>query len=132
MKRSGNRERNHPFRAVRLHGISGRPYFVSQSRRRVPFRFGPCSCQDPGPQDVPVATTVVSLLSNPGYGLLYILLFMVLALHIHHGIWSLLQTLGLSHPRYTHFISRMTTMVPLFFLIAASGIPLLLICGVKL
>ena len=85
-----------------------------------------------GPQDVPVATTVVSLLSNPGYGLLYILLFMVLALHIHHGIWSLLQTLGLSHPRYTHFISRMTTMVPLFFLIAASGIPLLLICGVKL
>ena len=84
-----------------------------------------------GPQDTPVAKTVITLLGNPGYGLLYIFSFTVLAVHIHHGIWSLLQTLGLSHPRYTLFIIRMTSIVPVYFLIVAGGIPLLLICGVK-
>jgi succinate dehydrogenase / fumarate reductase, cytochrome b subunit len=84
-----------------------------------------------GQQDVAVTRTVVTLLGNPGYGLFYIFSFAVLAIHIHHGIWSLLQTLGLCHPRYTLFTTRMTTIVPVFFLIVAGGIPLLLICGVK-
>jgi succinate dehydrogenase / fumarate reductase cytochrome b subunit len=84
-----------------------------------------------GPQDAPIARTVVTLLGNPGYGLLYIFSFTVLAIHLHHGIWSLLQTLGLSHPRYTLFVTRMTTIIPVFFLIVAGGIPLLLICGVE-
>jgi succinate dehydrogenase / fumarate reductase cytochrome b subunit len=85
-----------------------------------------------GPRDVPVAKTVITLLRSPGYGLLYIFSFTVLAMHIHHGIWSLLQSLGLSHPRFTVFIARMTTILPIFFLIVAGGIPLLLICGVDL
>lgn len=84
-----------------------------------------------GPQDLPVARMVVTLLGNPGYGLLYIFSFTVLALHLHHGIWSLLQTLGLSHLRYMLFVTRMTTIIPVFFLMVAGGIPLLLICGVK-
>ncbi len=84
-----------------------------------------------GPQDVPIAKTVITLLGSPGYGLLYIFSFSVVAIHIHHGIWSLLQTLGLSHPRYSSFIARMTTIVPIFFLIVAGGIPLLLIFGVE-
>ena len=71
------------------------------------------------------------MLSNPGYGLLYIFSFTVVAIHIHHGIWSLLQTLGLSHPRYMLFVTRMTTIVPIFFLIVAGGIPLLLIFEVE-
>ena len=83
-------------------------------------------------EDVPIAKTVVTLLGNPGYGLLYIFSFTVVAIHIHHGIWSLFQTLGLSHPRFMVFVARMTTMIPFFFLIVAGGIPLLLICGVKL
>ena len=83
------------------------------------------------PQDVPIARTVLTLLSNPGYGLLYIFSFTVVAIHIHHGIWSLLQTLGLSHPRYMLFVTRMTTIVPIFFLIVAGGIPLLLIFEVE-
>jgi len=84
-----------------------------------------------GQQDIPVAKTVVTLLGNPVYGLLYIVSFTVLAIHLHHGIWSLLQTLGLSHPRYTLFVTKMTTIIPVFFLIVAGGIPLLLICGVE-
>lgn len=84
------------------------------------------------PQKVPLAETVTTLLRVPGYGLLYLCFFLILALHIHHGFWSLLQTLGLSHPRYTRFITGMTTIAPVFFLLAAGGIPLLLMCGVRL
>jgi hypothetical protein len=29
------------------------------------------------------------------------------------------------------FVTKMTTIVPIFFLIVAGGIPLLLICGVE-
>lgn len=32
--------------------------------------------------------------------LVYILAMLALGLHMYHGIWSLLQTMGLSHPRY--------------------------------
>ena len=30
----------------------------------------------------------------------YILAMLCLGLHLHHGVWSMLQTLGLSHPRW--------------------------------
>ena len=31
----------------------------------------------------------------------YILAMLALGLHLYHGVWSMLQTLGLSHPRWT-------------------------------
>lgn len=84
------------------------------------------------PQETPIATTVVTLLQIPGYGLFYILSFAVVAMHLHHGFWSLFQTLGLSHPRFMLLTARLTFIIPLFFLMVAGGIPLLLICGVQL
>lgn len=82
-----------------------------------------------GRPEAPISQTVVTLLGHPGYGLLYIFFFLVLALHLHHGFWSLFQTLGLSHPRYMLLTTRLTTIVPIFFLIVAGGLPLLFICG---
>ena len=32
---------------------------------------------------------------------LYVVAMVFLGLHLHHGAWSMLQTLGLAHPRYT-------------------------------
>ena len=32
--------------------------------------------------------------------LFYIVAMVLLGLHLYHGVWSMLQTLGLSHPRY--------------------------------
>jgi succinate dehydrogenase / fumarate reductase cytochrome b subunit len=39
--------------------------------------------------------------------ILYILATLALALHLFHGGWSMLQTLGLNHPRY----NRLRNMV---------------------
>ena len=39
---------------------------------------------------------------NPLVSGFYILAMLALGLHLYHGAWSFMQTLGLSHPRYNH------------------------------
>jgi succinate dehydrogenase / fumarate reductase cytochrome b subunit len=81
-------------------------------------------------QEASLSHIVVTMLRNPLYGLIHVVFFMVLSLHIHHGFWSLFQTLGLTSPRFTGCIAGLTVIVPLCFLCIASGIPLLLIFGI--
>lgn len=38
---------------------------------------------------------------NPWVSAFYAIAMLALGLHMYHGFWSLLQTLGLSHPRWT-------------------------------
>jgi len=38
--------------------------------------------------------------TNPYASAFYILAMLALGLHMYHGVWSMLQTLGLSHPRW--------------------------------
>jgi len=56
----------------------------------------------------------------------YILAMLALGLHMYHGVWSLLQTVGLSHPRYDRlryafaaFITAVVVLGNLSFPIAA-------------
>lgn len=77
----------------------------------------------------PISVTVQELLGGFFYGLFYITSFMVLALHLNHGFWSMLQTFGFNHPRYNTFISKLTYILPIFFLVMFSGIPLYFMTG---
>ena len=47
-----------------------------------------------------ISDFVTRILTNPAYTLLYLIGLSMLLLHISHGFWSLLQTLGISHPKY--------------------------------
>lgn len=47
-----------------------------------------------------IADFVTQVLNNPGYTLIYTVGLSLMLLHISHGFWSLLQTLGISHPKY--------------------------------
>jgi succinate dehydrogenase cytochrome b subunit len=47
-----------------------------------------------------VYRNVVIGFQNPFASAFYILAMVVLGLHMYHGFWSMLQTLGLSHPRW--------------------------------
>lgn len=49
---------------------------------------------------VTISDYVTKVLTNPAYTLLYLVGLSMLLLHISHGFWSLLQTLGISHPKY--------------------------------
>ncbi len=79
--------------------------------------------------DVPISVTVKELLGSFFYGLFYIASFVALAIHLSHGFWSMLQTFGLNHPRYDYAISKLTLIIPLFFLILFAGIPLYFMTG---
>lgn len=46
-----------------------------------------------------VYANVVSGFSIPWVAGIYVVAQVLLALHLHHGIWSMLQSLGASHPR---------------------------------
>jgi len=41
---------------------------------------------------------------QPAAAVFYIIANIMLATHLYHGVWSLFQTLGVNHPRYTPWI----------------------------
>jgi succinate dehydrogenase cytochrome b subunit len=72
-----------------------------------------------------IGLTISYLFSSSAVITFYITAFIVLAIHISHGFWSMLQTFGVNHPRYNKLISCLTYIVPVFFLFLFSAIPLL-------
>ncbi len=76
-----------------------------------------------------IAHTVSTMFSSFVLSMFYIVAFVVLALHISHGLWSMLQTFGVNHPRYTWIIHKITYAVPLFFLLLFGAIPFLFLFG---
>ncbi|MEN8198933.1 MAG: succinate dehydrogenase cytochrome b subunit [Thermodesulfobacteriota bacterium] len=76
-----------------------------------------------------IGLTISQLFSSYPVSLFYIIAFMGLALHLSHGFWSMLQTFGINHPRYNSLITRLTYIVPLFFLLIFGSIPLLFLFG---
>ena len=55
-------------------------------------------------QDASLADIVATVLSRPLNVILYTIGLGALALHVSHGFWSLLQSLGISHPRYDRLL----------------------------
>jgi succinate dehydrogenase / fumarate reductase cytochrome b subunit len=54
----------------------------------------------------PIADIVRDSLSNPGVALFYIIGVLALGLHVSHGFWSLFQSLGLEHPKFTEGLQK--------------------------
>jgi succinate dehydrogenase / fumarate reductase cytochrome b subunit len=55
--------------------------------------------------------------------LFYVAGVIVVAVHVSHGFWSGLQTLGLSHPKYMPFIERLGIIFSLILGIGFASIP---------
>ena len=80
-------------------------------------------------EDVNISVTVKELLSNFFYALFYIAAFLALAIHLSHGFWSMLQTFGISHPRYDILLARLTIAVPAFFFVIFGGVAFYFMTG---
>jgi len=59
----------------------------------------------------------------------YILAMVCLGFHMHHGVWSLLQTLGLSHPRYDQARLAVATLVTAVVVVGNISFPLAVLAG---
>ena len=66
---------------------------------------------------------------NPLVSGFYILAMLALGLHLYHGAWSFMQTLGLSHPRYDHLRYAFAALVTLVILAGNISFPVAVLTG---
>jgi succinate dehydrogenase / fumarate reductase cytochrome b subunit len=66
---------------------------------------------------------------NPFASAFYILAMLALGLHMYHGFWSMLQTLGLSHPRWTRVRRGLSLLLAGAVVAGNISIPLAVLLG---
>jgi len=59
----------------------------------------------------------------------YIVAMVLLCMHLHHGLWSMFQSMGISHPRYTPIIRRAAAWVAILMAIGFISIPVSVLTG---
>jgi len=73
---------------------------------------------------------VITGFQNPAVAIFYMVGNVLLAIHLYHGVWSMFQTMGVNHPRYTPLLR---TVAKLFgFVIGAGNVsmPLAVLAGI--
>lgn len=66
----------------------------------------------------------------PWVTFVYVISNLFLAMHLYHGSWSLLQSLGLSHPRYNNLRARIAQGVAMIITVGNVAMPLCVLFGV--
>jgi succinate dehydrogenase / fumarate reductase cytochrome b subunit len=66
---------------------------------------------------------------NPLVSAFYIASMLALGFHLYHGVWSMMQTMGLSHPRYDHLRKGFATMITTAVLAANISFPVAVMLG---
>jgi succinate dehydrogenase / fumarate reductase cytochrome b subunit len=69
-------------------------------------------------------------LSNPVVALAYVAAMAMLGLHLRHGIWSMFQSIGLSHPRHTPRIKVLAGIVAAAIVAGYVSIPVAILTGI--
>ena len=66
---------------------------------------------------------------NPLVSGFYVLAMLALGLHLYHGAWSFMQTLGLSHPRYNRLRYAFAGFITLVILAGNISFPVAVLTG---
>ena len=72
---------------------------------------------------------VVSGFQNYGVSAFYILAMILLCMHLYHGLWSMFQSMGINHPRYTPLLKKGAAIVAILIGIGNCSIPLAVMAG---
>jgi succinate dehydrogenase / fumarate reductase cytochrome b subunit len=73
---------------------------------------------------------VVNGFSNPVASVLYIAAMLLVGSHLSHGIWSVFQSLGLSHPRYTPKIKAFSGIFSWILIAGFIAVPIAVLAGI--
>jgi succinate dehydrogenase / fumarate reductase cytochrome b subunit len=60
----------------------------------------------------------------PAVSIFYVIAMALLCLHLRHGLWSMFQSLGFSHPRHMLRIRRAASLLALFIFFGFISIPI--------
>ena len=61
--------------------------------------------------------------------IVYIVAIILLCLHLYHGLWSWLQSLGVNHPRYTPVVRRLAAILAVLIAAGYISIPVSVMTG---
>ena len=81
------------------------------------------------PNQPDVRYNVIAGFQNPWISGVYIFAMALLCMHLFHGLWSMFQSVGLSHPRYTPGIKKGAAIVAILILIGNISIPIAVLAG---
>ena len=73
---------------------------------------------------------VIAGFQNPAISGFYIVAMLLLCLHLYHGLWSMFQSLGISHPRYTPCLKKFAAVFAFLIAIGNISIPVSVMIGV--
>ena len=72
---------------------------------------------------------VVNAFSNPIASGLYIVAMILVGFHLSHGIWSMFQSIGFSHPRYTPLIKKFSGIFAWVLIAGFIAVPISVLAG---
>lgn len=79
--------------------------------------------------ELDVYANLVTGFRQPAVAAAYLVAMAMLCLHLYHGIWSMFQSLGLSHPKYTPRIKTAAAAIAIALLTGFSSIPVAVLAG---
>jgi succinate dehydrogenase / fumarate reductase cytochrome b subunit len=91
------------------------------------FTFGTVN---PRFQEGDVYANVVASFQFIPVSAFYIIAMLLLGMHLFHGLWSMFQSLGFSHPRYSPVLKRGAAVVAILIAAGNISIPLSVLAGV--
>jgi succinate dehydrogenase / fumarate reductase cytochrome b subunit len=72
---------------------------------------------------------VISGFTTP-YALIYIAAMLLVRVHLGHGIWSMVQSVGFSHPRYTPLLKKFSAIFSWLLVAGFIAVPLSVLLGI--
>lgn len=80
--------------------------------------------------DLDVYRNLITGFSQPLVSLFYVIAVSLLGLHLYHGLWSMFQSLGVSHPKYTPRLKQSAVAVSILIAAGNASIPIAVLTGV--
>jgi succinate dehydrogenase / fumarate reductase cytochrome b subunit len=84
----------------------------------------------PGRSETDVYANVVRGFQVPLISGVYIVAMLVLAYHLWHGAWSMLQTLGANHPKYNRLRKIVATGLAVIIAVGFVSVPVAVLLGI--
>ncbi|HEY2019466.1 MAG TPA: succinate dehydrogenase cytochrome b subunit [Bryobacteraceae bacterium] len=72
---------------------------------------------------------VIAGFQNPYVSGFYIIAMILLCMHLYHGLWSMFQSMGINHPRYTPLLKKGAAIVAILIAVGNCSIPLAVMAG---
>jgi succinate dehydrogenase cytochrome b subunit len=81
-------------------------------------------------EELNVRANVISGFQHPAIAIFYIIAMALLCMHLYHGLWSMFQSLGINHPRYTPLLKKFAAVFAWIVAIGNISIPVSVMLGI--